>query len=214
MWVDMATAKALIDEALKALRVYQPDADITDQEYEDALTRLNHMMEQWAEAIETLGVSTLTTVAPTGINPITLGPTGDVTMTRPISIPWVSWGPMPNREMPLDMVSWVKTEELKLRRFSPASGPMAAHYRPTPVNGELWLQPIPYGGTLTVQSLCPLYTWATLTTDVPLPIGLERAVFLNLAIDLGGTYQLSVGDDLKALAADSLKHAAGIAEVI
>ncbi len=210
----MATAQTLIDEALKALRVFQPDADMTDEEYADALFRLNRMMEQWAESIETLGVSTLTTVAPTGSNPITLGPSGDVTMTRPISIPWVSWGPMPNREMPIDMVSWAKTEELKLRRFSPASGPMCAHYRPTPTNGELWLQPIPYGGTLTVQSLCPLYSWATLATDVDLPVGMDRAIFLNLAIDLSGTYQISVGADLQALAADSLKHAAGIAETI
>lgn len=208
----MSTATALIDEALKILRVKSPDVNTPTAEYDDALIRLNDLMESWATDIETLGVSTLVSVTPTGANPITIGPTGDTATTRPIDIRAVTWHLLSHRRHPLELVPWAKLQEYSTRAFSDRIAPVVACYRPARTNGELWVLPIPSAGALTVQAVTPIYTWAALSTDVALPPALKRAIELNLAVELAGQYQIDAGDETKALAADAKAAWAAVAE--
>lgn len=192
----MTTAAALIQTALTELRVYSPDTDADAQEQADALSRLNAMMANMAGQIAQLGAATYATAtlaAPA--YPLEVGPGGDVDMTRPMQILSVSYGLWSDKHQPLTAVSWPKLQEYRARNFADINAPAVYHYSPD-TNGKLWLVPEPSAGQVTIQALCPKYSWASLTTDVDLPPGLQLAVELGLAVQMAGQFQVSAGEEL------------------
>lgn len=202
----MATASALIQTAFTELRVYSPDTDMDDQEQADALSRLNAMMASMATDIAMLGAATYATAtlaAPA--YPLTVGPSEDVDMVRPMQVLGVSYGLWGDKHQPLASVSWPKLQEYRARGFADISAPVAYHYSPDDP-GKLWLVPEPSMGQVTIQALTPRYQWASLETDVDLPPGLQLAVELGLAVMMAGQFQISAGEELIKRAESALAN--------
>lgn len=210
----MPTAQSLINTAFKELRVYAPDLDSDALESADGLSRLNGMMANKAADIGGLGVAALVTATATGNFPLTVGTHGDIDTARPASVAAVTWGAISARTWPLEMVSWAKIQELRLRRFSDPNTPVVACYRPEYPRGQLFLWPEPSSGTITIQGLVPRYQWATLSTNIDLPPGLQIAIEYGLAAAIAGQFQLAAGDELLGKAQTAWAAFAATAEAI
>lgn len=199
-----ATTRVLRDvltQALKRINVLQanetPDASMLN----DAFERCNDWVDSiWGNdrlAIYTKGRTTWTLTAGKGLvgNPYTIGPGGDVAMTRPQFIDHINFidnSLTPAVERPLVLLTWDGWSYLPIKS-STGLYPMYAYYEPTytSAQGSLYLWQSPTSANLQGVLYAPtqITSFASLDDSVALPPGYNRFLRDNLAIELAAEFR-------------------------
>lgn len=197
----MATAQTIINGALRLLQVASTDVVLTADEANDALESLNQMIDGWSN--ESLMLYHVTREQFTCIpahNPHTIGASGDFATTVPMNIEaaTVTVGGVDYPILPIDYDDYAVIKLKTLQNVYPEYFYLD---KSSPVLANLYMYPVPStASTINLYSRKPLTSFASLTDNVTLPPGYERALKYALAVELAPEYQVSAGQDVIALA--------------
>lgn len=213
------TAQALITSAYDVLGVYQPGETPSNADAQDALTRLQMMMSLWRlqPGLSTYNVrESFPIVAGKGStsNPYTVGTTGDLVTTRPLSQSEVVGCALllnsssPAVEVPRALITDDQYQAIQIKDLT---NPLftSAYYNPTYASnlGTLNLWPVPDGSQSTnfvwYRNL-PIVNFTSLTASVDLPEGVEEPIVYNLAIRVAAPNGKLPPPDVVALAAKGI----------
>lgn len=199
----MTTVRDLIRQSLSAISVVGAGENMTAEDANDTLRVLNQMTSSWSSdgaVIYNRSVDTL--LLTSGLQTYTMGPSGDINTTRPVSITnaTITQGGIVNNV-------WIWSQNT----ISTLSFPTQQGGNPYEMyvnNGSplltLQLFPVPQGGqTLTIYSLKPLAT-LTLDTVLDLPPGYELALWSNLSEYVAPFYEREANQTIRRIASESL----------
>lgn len=202
----MATGTTLINRALRSLKVLASGASPTSAETADALVALNSMLESWRNdglLVYAAVDSSLTMVSTQ--SSYTIGTSGDLNITRPVKIESafmrISGVDTPVRM--LDESEWYAIPDKTVT----STLVECAFYNPTMASsqGTLLVYPVP-----TAANVLHLIHWIVLASlsaagdTVTLPPGYDRAISLNLALDLADEFDVTPSALLVKNAKDAL----------
>lgn len=188
----MSTAQEMINSSLRLIRVLAagetPDASMSN----DALQVLNDMLEEWTiTKYLTPQYLTESFDLVSGQASYTIGTTGDFSTTRPVRIEsaYVRDG---SNDYTLRIVDYDEYNRIVAKSNS-TNLPTVLYYDTSYANGTIKLYPEPSDSTvdLFITSWKPFAT-ATLTGEIALPPGYNKAIKYNLAIELGPEYGKTV----------------------
>jgi hypothetical protein len=181
-------------QALRKLGVAAADEVPNINESLDAFTALNNLADMWqAERLMMYEVRyTVFNMTP-GNPTYTVGPTGQVPMTRPMYIDHVNFintiPPAPSLELqlsPLNADAWSKVPNKGLTSQLPTCWYWQQDYP----NGTLFFWPVPLAATLQGVIYAPqaVPQFSALTATIALPPGYQQMLVYNLAQDLMSEY--------------------------
>jgi hypothetical protein len=186
----MATANGLITKAMRLIgslgKGEQPDSD----EATDGLASLNSMLDAWQ--IERLMVYQIVQNShtwPTTTTSRTIGSGGNFAVQRPVRIEAAYAMDSSNQWFPLVVLQNRNEYDSIVVKSTGSTLPEYLFYDPAYPLGVIYLYPVP-----SVQLTLKLNTWqtlqsfASLTTDLALPPGYQRAIEFNLAMELAAEY--------------------------
>jgi hypothetical protein len=189
----MTTATDIINQSLRLLGVLATDSSETTTagEAADCLLRMNDMLDSWStENIATYVRLTQSFPLVAGTSSYTIGPTGTIVATRPMTIlptPYVR--DFNGNDYPLVILNNEEWDRIGTKYNVNADIPDAIHYDPGYPNGTMiiWPQPtIAY--TLFFECDAQLATLAVLSTPIVFPPGYQRAITYNLALEIHGMF--------------------------
>lgn len=197
----MATAKQIIEGALRTIGVLASGEEGQPAELQDALFTLNGMLGDWSNDGLLINSTTMRQF-PLQENKrtYTYGTGGDFNATRPMSIEYAQiieqdelylcdrFGVVQYKELLDD------TQQRPRGYYYESSYPLAKVYFPT--------YPTP-DCTFSVTVLEPFTKFSNIVDEVNLPDGYDRALRLNLAIELSAEYNGKLTQETIALAEDA-----------
>jgi hypothetical protein len=206
------TALDLINGALQLITVQDQFEDVNAAEAQDALRRLNNMIDRWSSeklTIYAIARSVYDTVADQGTYEI--GPGGDWDQVRPPAPSFITGAN-------LILTTFTPSTEIQLYpmtddeyRLLPQKGltstyPTAYHYEATYPLGSFSVFPVPANGDsdIALYSQSPLAGFASLTTQYSFPPGYAEAIEYNLAKRLSVPYGKRLEPDVREMADDGL----------
>jgi hypothetical protein len=157
------------------------------------LRALNRKVDQWkAQKLALFTVTRSLWTVVSGQQDYTVGPTGDVDISRPQIIEHVNFldtTTSPSQEyqlQPLTDDAWSRVPQKGLTSALPTS----FYWNPTFPFATLSLWPIPTSGTLqgVLYASAPIDEFATLVTAVSLPPGYQEFIVCDLALQLATSY--------------------------
>lgn len=197
----MATAQTIINGALRLLQVASTDVVLTNDEANDALESLNQMIDGWSN--ESLMLYHVTREQFTCIpahNPHTIGSTGDFATSVPMNIE-AATVTVNGTDYPVLPIDYDDYAVIKLKTLQNVYPEYFYLDKASPVLANLYMYPVPStASTINLYSRKPLTNFASLTDNLTLPPGYERALKYSLAVELAPEYQVSAGQDVIALA--------------
>src|SRR5919198_3245360 len=176
-----------------------------------AFDRLNDWIDSLATEQLTVYQITRTTWTLTSAATISVGSGATVNTARPVSaevidnIGFIDTSVSPNQEYLLGPVLTEDAYAAIPQKSLTAPYPTAFYYAPTYPTGTLKPFPLPTNASLqgVIYAPTPVSEFAALTTTLALPPGYRRFLRTNLALEIAPAFNATVGDDLKARAADS-----------
>lgn len=215
------TAQQIIGLAFGELNVFMAGESVTPSIANDALVRLNLMINRWRIESFTIPVVVRDVFASPVIvagkggpsNPYTIGIGGNLNIPRPPSQAHIrGTGLLQTTTSPQVEISRGLMTDDAYRGISVKELQSAmwtnVYYNPTYAGdlGTINLWPVPNITTnsLVLYTLRPLTQFADLTTEYDFPDGSVEAIFSNLAIRLGPPNGRAVSDDTRNLAGTSL----------
>lgn len=200
----MATALKIINGALRLLQVAADDVVLTDSEANDALEALNQMLDSWSnESLMLYHVTREQFTLTPGLNPHTIGLAGNLATDVPLNIEaaTVTVGGVDYPIIPVDYDDYAV---IKLKTLSNVYPEYLYFDKSSPVLGQIYLYPVPStASTFNLYSRKALTKFSSLTDDITLPPGYERALKYCLAVDIAPEYQIGAGQDIIALAVEA-----------
>jgi len=197
----MATAQTIINGALRLLQVASTDVVLTNDEANDALESLNQMIDGWSN--ESLMLYHVTREQFTCIpahNPHTIGLSGDFVTSVPMNIE-AATVTVNGTDYPVLPIDYDDYAVIKLKTLQNVYPEYFYLDKASPVLANLYMYPVPStASTINLYSRKPLTNFASLTDNLTLPPGYERALKYSLAVELAPEYQVSAGQDVIALA--------------
>lgn len=201
------TALQVLTDALKLLGIVAGHEVPTSAEQQDALARLNELIDAWSLHAHTLYVPrrVIVPLVP-GQQTYTVGPGGDLDVPAPMDVAAASYltvGALPV-EIYLDLVTdqAYVGQPIKTQTGSP---PAQLTYTRGAPYGELWVWPVPTVATdLVLYWREPVQQFPDLVTPVDLLPGYARALRTNLAVELAPEFGRPIDPRLLQMAADSL----------
>jgi hypothetical protein len=197
----MATAQTIINGALRLLQVASTDVVLTNDEANDALESLNQMIDGWSN--ESLMLYHVTREQFTCIpahNPHTIGLSGDFVTSVPMNIE-AATVTVKGTDYPVLPIDYDDYAVIKLKTLQNVYPEYFYLDKASPVLANLYMYPVPStASTINLYSRKPLTNFASLTDNLTLPPGYERALKYSLAVELAPEYQVSAGQDVIALA--------------
>lgn len=198
------TALDLIKGAMRPLNVLTGNTALTASESADALQALNWMLESWANSNLTLFHTVRERFTlPSGVNPVTYGPLGNLDAVRPVAIKQAVVT-IVTVDYPVQILGYDDYEAIRLKTLQTA-WPTYLYYEPDYPLGKVFTWPVNSGNVMTFGVEKPLQGFATLYDVVSLPPGYADAIRFNLALRLAPEYQITAGPDLMQLAERALK---------
>ncbi len=194
----MATARTIIDGALKEIGALGVGQAQDSADFDDALTRLNQMLDEWNT--ERLNIYQITAASYTLVvdqSDYTIGASAtspDFTATRPIEIEnanILNTGVTPNQRTPVAILTkddWAERYTVESYEY-----PYGLYYEPAFPKATIHLFQSP-----TVAHKLELFTrqqfaaFSSLSATVTLPPGYESALLYNLAVRLAPSYERPV----------------------
>lgn len=197
----MSTTKNLIDRALTRIGVLDSDAEATGSEIQDSLQVCNEMLEQWS--IEGLMIpagtyETFTAVAALG-NMFTMGSGGDLDTVRPISIVDINGISAAGTDYDIQKATSTIWLNINVRNETARPRWWYAEMANPLVQIRFDTVPLPTE-SLRILSYKPLGDMPALTSENTFPPGYDRAIRLNLEIELSGEFNMPVNPDTVVLA--------------
>jgi len=184
------TATKIITQALGVLGIIGPGSSVKGAELQDALMRLNTLIDAWRlESMFAYATQTVTGQIPAGAKAVTVGPSGDIiTQYRPLRLEQGSFYSASGLDYPITALTRAEYSNIGYKTLG-GLGPGGGYYEPGVPNGTLHLYPQASIDTpVTLQMLTELSEFADLTTSYVLPPGYERALIYSLAADLADPY--------------------------
>lgn len=180
-------AQAIIEAALRKIRVKAAGYSLSNEEIQDGLTDLNLLLQSWSLHDLFIPYRTRQSVTLTaGDGEYSIGSGGDLNVTKPLAI-HVAKLRSGTTDYPLDVIS-VQRFEWELDQSS-TGVPEILYYEPVDPLGKIYLIPIPdIAYTLILDSLLPITTFTSLTTEDSLPDEYLMAVIHNLAVVMASDY--------------------------
>lgn len=178
----MTTALQLITTAAKNIKAIGGDEALTNTEANDGLTLLNAMLDSWwLDRLAVYQVQLENFTLSAGQTSRTIGATGQWVTTRPerIESAFIRAG----TDWPMVQYTFGQYDAIPLK--STQGQPHYFFYDPSYPDGTIYFYFTP-SGTFTVylRSWKRLQSFASLTEDMALPSGYERAIYWNLAVEM------------------------------
>ncbi len=192
------TAIDLITDALIEIGVLGAGQTPAAEDAALGLRYLNRLVQKWSNTPLMMPVVTQVSVSLTGAASYTIGPTGDVVTTRPLSVVdayavdsgGLRWGVRVYGRQEWNAVGDPNTS---------GGPPSIVYYERSTTNGRVYVYPRSTGYTLQLDCLSLIGSF-DLATTVGLPDGYESAIVLSLAEELTGPYTRPASMDLKVRA--------------
>ena len=188
----MATANDIINRALRSLSVIGQGESADPDQAADCLVALNDMLASWANESLMLFqvVQDQITLTP-GKKDYTIGEGAfDVNTVRPVEV-LQAFVRLNGADYPVDVVSRDMYQRITLKSTS-SNIPTFLYYDTGFPASTLRLWAVPsQANVLFIDSQKPLTGFSALSAAVSLPPGYERALRLNLAVELMPEFQVS-----------------------
>lgn len=185
----MATAQDIVQDSLELLQVYAAGEVVSDADAQRTLSILNDMLDAWSNdslaCYATLEQSVVLTI---GKQTYTIGPGGDINLTRPLQIldgPGTAYVQDANgNNYPVTVVPQDQWNLLGNRsNLIQSNFPDTLFYDPQFPLGIINIFPSPTSAyKMFWDSYLQLTTFPSLTTAVSFPPGYKRAIVTNLAL--------------------------------
>jgi hypothetical protein len=201
------TGLQVITDALKLLGVVAGHEVPTAAEQQDALSRLNELIDGWQLHAHLLYVThreTLTLVPDQQV--YTVGVGGDVDVVAPVDLAAVSW--LTSDSVPVEVYLTLGTEASyvgqPVKTLTGATPQTVSYARGAPL-GTLWVWPVPAVAVdLVLYWREAVEAFPDLVTPVALLPGLAKALRTNLAVELAPEFGRPLDPLVLKLAGESL----------
>lgn len=186
-------ANDLIKSSLRIIGVGVTGETPSSEEMADARETLNIMLKAYtAHGLHLWKRDTQSITLTSGKHKYTLGPSGDITMTRPTRVIHVSRRDSSNRDVPMTHLTIDEYWELPTKSTSDGT-PVSFFYDPTLTNGTLYIWPEPDSNaaseyTLEMVFQTPIEDIDAGTNDFDVPQEWYEPLRYNLAYRLGQEY--------------------------
>lgn len=195
----MATPQTIITRALRMLGQATPTSD----ELTDGLEVLNDLVDSWKnEHLLTYARREETLTLSSADASYTIGPSGDLTTTRPTEIE-AAWIVEDDQSYPVRVIADGEYAAIA-DKTQAGDWPEVLNYKATMANGTIAVWPVPNATrTLMLLTRVPLVEFSTLGETVSLPPGFRRALSANLAIDLAPEFETEPSPSVVKMAGES-----------
>lgn len=187
------TAIELIARAMRLVGVSALGEPPSADEASNGLISLNAMLSSMANEnlmIYADSEDVIPVVPSTSL--YTLGPSGTVATTRPVSLLLSSYVIYQGVSYMTPLMTVDQYNAISFKQQA-APFPWSLWYEPTYPDGSLLVYPVPDGNSiLHLWSRKPLTEFATLTTPVTLPPGYEDMLAFNLAVNFAPEFDASI----------------------
>lgn len=198
----MATAISIITRSMRLIGALGVGETPTDDEAQDGLTALNAMLDSWI--IERLFVryivsETLTLVANQAT--YTMGPSGDLNTTTPTQIEDSCFIRYSGVDTPCPLLDQAGYASIAVKNMG-SNIPffLCVDYQFPLVRLTFYPVPTSAGAVAYIKSWATLQSFSTLTTDLNLPVGNERALVYSLAEEYAPEFGADVPADVRRIA--------------
>ena len=199
----MTTVLDIITDAMKLNgTLFKGEAPSSD-EAADALRTLNDMLDSWSNDDLITYSYALEQFTLTGGVSYTIGAGGDFNTTRPVNIA-DSVIRVGNIDYPVEAISQQQYQKYVAVKSLSSTIPQFMTYDNGYPLGIIKFYPATTNGTLFLQSNKPLGTYAALTDVISLPVGFNKALKYNLAMELAPQYGVEVSQVVLSMARQSL----------
>ena len=203
----MPSALDLIKTAAQKLGAIESGASLTAEEANDGLNVLNSMLDAWAiDRRYVYHIQQASHAWPGAATSRTIGSGGDFNTTRPERLePGTFFRDSSSNDYPVFVTEDRTIYDRIVVKSSTSTYPQILFYDRVYPLGVLYVYPVPSSAlTLKLNSWNILQSFATLTTDLSLPMGYRHLIEHNLAIELEPVFQLKAPDSVKRIANRSL----------
>lgn len=200
------TAGDQINRALRLLGVLAEGETPSADTSADALMALNQMLDSWStERLSVFSTLEQTVTWPSGQASRTLGPSGTLSGTRPVSVDDATYYKVDGVSYPLQIIN--REQYNALSDKAETGLPYLLFVNPTLPNIELTLYPVPDQVLeMHVVSSRALTEPATLATTLSLPPGYLRALTYNLAMELAPEFGVEPSTQVHRVASVSKRN--------
>jgi len=198
----MTTARDIIKKSMQRLGILTKGEEPADDEANDALSSLNMMLESWStDSLSVYALTWETFTVTGGQASYTIGSGGDFNTVKPISIK-ASYITIGDTDYTLQLINDADYNRNILQKQITGIPDYITFDNAYPLS-TIRLYPVPSTNyDLFLLTEKPLVILA-LDDIISLPVGWERALVNNLAIELAPEYGQQVTGDLRALAKNS-----------
>ena len=203
----MTTAADLIKTAAQKLGAVESGASLTAEEVNDGLNVLNSMLDAWAiERRYVYQIQQESLTWPSATTSRTIGASGNFNTTRPERIEeGTFFRDSNNNDYHVTVTDNRMVYDQITVKSVTSTYPQILFYDKAYPLGILYVFPVPTGAlTLKLNSWKILQSFASLTTDLSLPMGYRHAIEHNLAIELEPVFEMTAPDSVVRLANKSL----------
>lgn len=199
----MPSALDLIKTSMRKVGALADGEDPTTSEANDGLEVLNSMLDSWS--LEKLLVYQINQEAFTwtsGNASRTIGSSGNFNTTRPTRIE-DGFTRISNVDYPYQVVSKEHYDAIP-DKTTQGPYPEVIYYSQANPLGTIYGWPVPSASiSFYLNSWKQLQQFTSLTTDLALPAGYQRAIEFNLACELGPDLQLEIPERVDRIARES-----------
>lgn len=191
----MATASDLITRAMKALQSLGATEVPTAAEMNDGLTALNALLDSWSnDSLNAYEIREDSFTLTIGTSAYTIGSGGTINVTRPLSIRQAYIQDATKNNYTMRIVQRNEWNLIGNRGSTITSQiPSTLFYDPQYPLGIINVFPTPLSAyTCFIDSLRQQTTLASVSTSVSMPVGYERAMVFNLAVEISSQFGIPI----------------------
>lgn len=200
----MTTALDMITRAMRLIGAIGEGETVTPYDAQTGLDALNSMLDSWS--LDELAVYQIQqeqfTLTPS-VASYTIGSGGAFNTVRPVQIRGGFYRDASSNDYPFSVIELNQWNGLTPKNQL-GYNIEYLYYSPAYPLGSINLWPVPQeAGTLFIDSLKALQSFANLTTQLSLPPGYKRMIEYNLAVEIAPEFERSVSAEVAKIAQDS-----------
>jgi len=198
------TVKQVIKRSLRLIQAIDAHNEPGGDEVNDALFALNGLLASWVTAkfVPYTTDRTTHTLTP-GTAAYTIGPSGDINITRPSLIDSIT---LTRSGIDYEIRIVSRTDYNREPKKDTQGLPFICWFEPGLTTGTLTLWPVPDSAdTLTIDYQAPISAYTSADSDLNLPPEFDEALTYNLAVSLAAEYGVEASPTVHGRAADLLR---------